>query len=236
MISFIYEWLDTKTNLKYIGRHVGELDDGYIGSGTIFKKEYKSRPKDFIRNILWQHVYTDDEAIKLKEEEFLNTILDDELYYGPNRKYYNQVRNSHGFNFGDNPMKNSEIVARMVKTQKEKGYKGPYHNTVAKYGKDEWDKMNSQSKLNNTYGSGNKDKDKSADHKENIRASVNKVYERKRKEGKILSSGGRPRTIPYEELINTVKEKGFKESAKELGLSLAALKGRYYNAISALKK
>lgn len=36
--GFIYEWVDSATGLKYIGRHEGSSDDGYIGSGTIFLK------------------------------------------------------------------------------------------------------------------------------------------------------------------------------------------------------
>lgn len=227
MISFIYEWLDTRTNLKYIGRHIGHLDDGYVGSGTIFKSEYSCRPEDFIRTIIWQEEYTTDDIVKLKEDEILSKIPNDELYNGINRKYYNQVKNSWGYTSVDNPMKNPDVVARMVATQKKNGNKGPHHNTIQKYGVDEWSKINSEKKIGNTFGSGNKDKAKTEEHKRKISES---------RKHQTNHNGGRKRITPYNELISIVKEKGFKNAAAHLDISVAALKGRYYNAVKALNK
>ncbi len=233
--AFIYEWTDIKTGLKYIGRHVGYVDDGYIGSGTIFKKEYELRPSDFERNILWISNYIDDESVKLEEEKILSFIHDDELFYGKDPKYYNQVKNSHGFTCTDNPMLNSEIVDRMMKTRQDMGYSNVWKNTIAKYGKDCWHQMNSDNKKGNTFGSGNKNKTKTEEHKNKISASIQKMYDDKRLVGNV-GIGGRPRALDYTIIIAKVESKGFKEAAIELDLSIAALKGRYYNAVKALKK
>lgn len=238
MQAFIYEWLDTKTQLKYIGRHVGHIDDGYIGSGTVFINKYNSRPEDFIRTILWIDEYTTDDEIKLQEELVLSKITDDELYYGADRKYYNQVRNSHGFTCTDNPMLNAEVVSRMVETRKEKEHKNVHQNTIAKYGKEEWTRMNSINKKGNTFGSGNAGNTKTVDHKNNIAASINQMYKTKKELGIVTEgkSSGRKRAMPYEDIVNAVKELGFKEAAIKLNLEVAILKGRYYNARKALNK
>lgn len=171
MLGFIYEWTDKKTGLKYIGRHEGNISDGYIGSGTIFLLEYNSRPDDFERKILWSTDSSIDDLIS-KEEELLGYISNEELYHGNNRKYYNQVRNSSGYTSIDNPMKNPEVVKRMLLTRKIKGtYKNPWQNTVEKYGYEEACLMHSRSNLGNTHGAGNKGKPKSDEHKAKIAAN-----------------------------------------------------------------
>ena len=42
--------------------------------------------------------------------------------------------------------------------------------------------------------------------------------------------------MDYNEVVKSVKEYGFKDTAIKLEISVAALKGRYYNAVVALKK
>lgn len=233
--AFIYKWVDSKSGMSYIGRHVGHVDDGYIGSGTVFSKEYNSRPADFSREILFLSEYIDDTSIKLEEEKILSTISSEELFRGANPKYYNQVKNSHGFTCTDNPMLHADLIDQMKSTRKENGCKNAWENTIAKYGIDEWTRMNSENKKGNTFGSANKDIAKSTQHKDNISESITKMYDAKRHAGvKLL--GGRKRDTPYEEIVQSVKEIGFAGSANKYGLTVAALKGRYYNAVKALKK
>jgi len=238
MKAFIYEWTDVRTNLKYIGRHVGEFDDGYIGSGTIFRKEYDKRPEDFFRKILWEDIYTTDDIIKDKEDEILKLISNDELYHGPNRKYYNQVKNSWGYSSNNNPMRNPEVVQRMLETREKKGIEAnPWKNTLNKYGSDELFRMKSERAMNNRYGNGNKGKTKSEDHKNKISESICKMYkDRKRSPNSQHAKIGRKREIDYSLLVNTVKEFGFNEASLRLQLSLDLLKSRYYNALKALAK
>jgi len=238
MHGFIYEWTNSLNGLKYLGRHQGTPDDGYIGSGTIFKNSYNRHPETFTRTILWESNNTSTNEILQKEEEFLSLIPDDELYYGVNRKYYNQVRNSAGYTSEENPMRNPEVVARMMATREEIGtYKNPWEATVAKYGREEALLLNARGKIGNTFGTGNKGSIKSIEHKANIATSIQEMYATKKAAGiKNTSLGGRPRAIDYVTIVDIVKEYGFKDAAIKLEISVAALKGRYYNAVVALKK
>jgi hypothetical protein len=50
--SFVYCWTDTKRNMLYVGKHKGDINDGYICSSKYFLSEYKKRPDDFVRTII----------------------------------------------------------------------------------------------------------------------------------------------------------------------------------------
>lgn len=165
--GFIYEWTDSATGLKYRGRHEGSQDDAYVGSGTIFVAEYNSRQQDFSRKILWQgDDITVDELLR-QEERFLSEIPDEELYYGSNRKYYNQVKNSSGYTSENNPMKIPKIIERMKETQKRLRLNNPWQNTVNKYGYDEACRINTRGNKA-AGGKANKGKPKSEEHKKKI--------------------------------------------------------------------
>lgn len=229
-IGFIYQWTDTLTNLKYIGRHEGNIDDGYIGSGTIFVIEYNKRPDHFHREILYE-INTSIEDLLAKEEELLGNIPDDELYYGINRKYYNIVRNSSGYTSINNPMKNPEVAARMLATKKIKGnHKTPWQRMVEKYGYEGACTKNGENRLGNKNGEGNKGKPKSKIHKENLSKSL------KGRKTDNLNKGGRKSINPSESLINLVEQVGFKIAAEKLETKISALRHRYYRAKKKLEK
>lgn len=50
--AFVYMWVDTDGDKKYIGMHTGTPDDGYVGSGEMFLEEYRRHPEKFVRTIL----------------------------------------------------------------------------------------------------------------------------------------------------------------------------------------
>lgn len=86
MYGFVYEWLDAKTGMKYVGSHHGRLDDSYVGSGKWFKAAYKSRPSDFTRSILVINDTLDDVKFTQHLEQLeLDKIPAEE--YG--KSYYN---------------------------------------------------------------------------------------------------------------------------------------------------
>ena len=51
--GFVYKWSDTSNGMYYIGCHKGDVNDGYIGSGTYFLKAYNKRPEAFKREIIY---------------------------------------------------------------------------------------------------------------------------------------------------------------------------------------
>jgi hypothetical protein len=227
--GFIYEWTDSSNGLKYIGKHVGKPTDGYIGSGVVFRKFYNKYPERFTRKILWESNNTTSEELSRMEEVYLNQISDDELFYGNNQKYYNQVRNSAGYTSENNPMKHPEIVQRMMQTQQNNGTRSdPYNNSIKKYGKETFLRMASKRLKGNKHGCGNKGKPKSETHKDNIRKSILALNEEKQKLGILKATGtGRPRDPKYSNIIALVEEHGYKKVAEMFGVKRNSVNCRY---------
>jgi hypothetical protein len=79
--SFVYLWLDIKEKKSYIGKHKGNLEDGYICSSDTMMEAYKERQDDFVRAIL---AWGDD-----SEMTALETILLLQLKASKSKLYYN---------------------------------------------------------------------------------------------------------------------------------------------------
>ena len=103
MTGFVYKWYDTSNGMYYIGSHKGDVNDGYIGSGTRFKRAYNKRPESFIREIL----YVGEHFREL--EEFILEEIDAKN----NKSYYNLKNASVGGNTRKG-MKNSPEHSRKV--------------------------------------------------------------------------------------------------------------------------
>ncbi len=72
--GFIYEWIDSSNGKNYIGSHIGNIDDGYTGSGIKFLSAFKKRPDKFNRKIL-EYVFEDNRKILLEtEQKHINKI------------------------------------------------------------------------------------------------------------------------------------------------------------------
>ena len=52
MNSFVYEWTNKNTDMKYIGVHKGTPDDGYVCSSKDMLNDYNENPQAFERKIL----------------------------------------------------------------------------------------------------------------------------------------------------------------------------------------
>jgi hypothetical protein len=86
MTGFVYKWIDTSNGMYYIGCHKGDVNDGYIGSGTYFLKAYNKRPKAFVREVL----YLGEHFAEL--EDFMLT----ELNASQDKKSYNLTNACRG--------------------------------------------------------------------------------------------------------------------------------------------
>lgn len=87
-VGFVYEWTNNVNGMKYIGSHIGSESDGYIGSGTSFRKDLKQYGlQSFTRKIL---EYVDDEAdLAEVERNWLTKVNARE-----NDMYYNRTNGS----------------------------------------------------------------------------------------------------------------------------------------------
>jgi hypothetical protein len=84
--GFVYKWYDTSNDMYYIGSHKGDVNDGYIGSGTYFLNAYRKRKQSFFREILYI-----GEHYRLYEKTILE-YLDAQQDYNS----YNLINNSSG--------------------------------------------------------------------------------------------------------------------------------------------
>jgi hypothetical protein len=103
-------------------------------------------------------------------------------------------------------------------------FKSPFERRVEKYGYEKACAMNSR--VGNTFGSGNKNKPKSEEHKKKIAESVKK----KHNDGSVKNKAGRKAKTPYDELLKLVAEHGIPETAKILNQSYDGVRSRYYSA------
>lgn len=79
---FIYLTTNLITNEKYIGKHFGELDDSYLGSGIILQRAIQKYGKqNFKRDILY--ISKDADENNLKEQEFIKAFnaTEDRTFY-----------------------------------------------------------------------------------------------------------------------------------------------------------
>lgn len=115
MKAFIYQWTNKRNGKKYIGSHIGEIDDGYIGSGKYFKNAYNKEPHNFEREIL-EIIESENikEAIEKLENKFISKF---DASNNPN--YYN-ISPSY---FGGDVYSNlsEEDQKKMVSPWKEAG-------------------------------------------------------------------------------------------------------------------
>lgn len=80
---FVYIWYDKSRKMFYIGKHSGNITDGYISSNRWFNGEFRYRPNDFKRRII-KLCESENEAQQI-EGKLLSLISASEW----GRKYYN---------------------------------------------------------------------------------------------------------------------------------------------------
>ena len=71
--AFVYKWVRISTKEFYVGVHLGNPNDNYVGSGRVFIDKYKSNPDDWVREYVIP-CFTYEEALELEE-----LIVDEEL-------------------------------------------------------------------------------------------------------------------------------------------------------------
>jgi len=90
--GFIYEWENLINGKKYIGSHAGREDDGYIGSGFLFKKAIKKYGIANFKRIILEFVASKDDLL-IREKYWLDKT---NAYFDKN--YYNIAKDVIGGN------------------------------------------------------------------------------------------------------------------------------------------
>jgi hypothetical protein len=96
--GFIYLWYDTKRKKYYLGSHMGNLNDGYVGSNRRLQSAYKSRPDSFKRRILESYDNITPKELLKREQFWLDKIKPEELTI----RYYNEKNVAAGGNIVSN--------------------------------------------------------------------------------------------------------------------------------------
>ena len=127
---YIYLTTNNINGMKYIGKHYGELDDSYLGSGKELKKEIAKYGKDcFTKSILF--VSKNDLENSEKEKQFIA------LYNATsNPLFYNIHEGGCGGNTtaGYTPEEKEALCRKLseVNRGKNNGMYGKYHSEKTK--------------------------------------------------------------------------------------------------------
>lgn len=82
IMYYIYMTTNLINGKKYIGKHKGELNDPYLGSGTLLLRAIKKYGKEnFKKDILY--ISKDEKENNIKEKEFIkvyNAVNDNNFY------------------------------------------------------------------------------------------------------------------------------------------------------------
>jgi hypothetical protein len=81
--GYIYLWYDTRAKLFYLGGHKGKVEDSYVCSNKTMIRAYKKRLETFKFRVL-QYVNGDNKVLRQAEQQWLDKIKNEELYWTPN--------------------------------------------------------------------------------------------------------------------------------------------------------
>jgi len=74
MFGFVYEWTNLINGKKYIGSHIGDLNDGYVGSGKLFLQAVKKYGiENFNRKILTSGEYETRQMLFEQEQYWIES-------------------------------------------------------------------------------------------------------------------------------------------------------------------
>lgn len=118
--AFVYRWYDLSNDKMYIGSHKGSINDGYIGSGKLFKRAYNKRPDSFIREIIFEGTHYQCLVYEETILKYLNAA--------ENKSYYNMVNDSLG---GITGLKHSNETKRKISESQKAKKRGPVPKHVS---------------------------------------------------------------------------------------------------------
>lgn len=127
---YIYMTTNNITGMKYIGKHYGELDDSYLGSGTILKRAIEKYGKqNFTKSILF--ISNDDQENNEKEKYFIA------LYNATtNPMFYNIHEGGTGGNttagYTEEQKEQLKLKLKILNSGEKNGMYGKHHTEETK--------------------------------------------------------------------------------------------------------
>lgn len=115
---YIYKTTNLINQKQYIGKHYGELNDSYLGSGKLIKKAIEKYGKEnFKKEILY--IAKDNDEANIKEKEFI--------------KIYNAVKDANFYNLheGGDGGNNNQKISKSLSEDKHPMY-GKHHSQETK--------------------------------------------------------------------------------------------------------
>ena len=127
---YIYLTTNLVNNKKYIGKHYGELNDEYIGSGLILQRAVEKYGKEnFVKQILY--ISSNNEENNLKEKEFIKKYNATQ-----SQQFYNIAQGGDGGNLIAGYTPEQRLAYSKKKSEETKGEKngmyGKHHTEKTK--------------------------------------------------------------------------------------------------------
>lgn len=87
MSGFVYLWVNKINGKKYIGSHIGSVNDGYIGSGMAFNRAIKKYGVENFERIILESI-DDNNLIREREQYYLDLFnaATDKTFYNMRAK------------------------------------------------------------------------------------------------------------------------------------------------------
>lgn len=116
---YIYLTTNLVNNKKYIGKHYGELNDEYIGSGLILQRAVEKYGKqNFVKQILY--ISSNNEENNLKEKEYIAKYNATQ-----NEQFYNIAQGGDGGNLIAGYTPEQKLALSQKLSEQRKGQKNP---------------------------------------------------------------------------------------------------------------
>lgn len=87
MQGFVYIWINKINNKRYIGSHIGHINDGYVGSGTAFNRAIKKYGIENFERVILEQVQ-DRNDVRKREQYYLDLFdaANDKMFYNMRAK------------------------------------------------------------------------------------------------------------------------------------------------------
>jgi len=114
-MAFVYMWFDITSGLRYIGVHKGTPEDGYVCSSEPMLLEYKKRPEEFRRQIMyhgtWKNMLEIEQSLIVEHDAVKS------------KKFYNQANGLGPYHKDWTGIRRCEATKKKMRKPKSKEHR-----------------------------------------------------------------------------------------------------------------